>query len=70
MTLRQMICFLLLVINAYKIVLISHLSFFKILIVTEIKTRLPEVGDLQRSSVTTVPSVISHRPAERQNKSK
>lgn len=30
------------------------------------KNKLPEVGDLQRSSGTTVPSLISHRPATKQ----
>lgn len=41
--------------------------FCRIIIINKIKSKLPEVGDLQRSSGATVPSLISHRPAKKQN---
>ena len=40
--------------------------FVEFIIFNKIKTELPEVGDLQRSSGTTVPSLISQRPAKKQ----
>lgn len=44
----------------------AHIFFCSTTTINKIKSKLPEVGDLQRSSGTTAPSLISHRPAEKQ----
>ena len=46
---------------------LTHYIFCSTTTINKIKRKLPEVGDLQRSSGTTAPSLISHRPAEKQN---
>lgn len=45
----------------------AHYIFRSTTTTNKIKSKLPEVGDLQRSSGTTAPSLMSHRPAEKQN---